>query len=93
MEHLTEIIGYLPPYVRTIVVLMLVAQPMAAFALGLLRAFRGYDLPWGASSDRLQSVMLWLVCLPAIVLVLLAFYVVGATIWQELADAFPQTGH
>ena len=93
MEHLTEIIGYLPPYVRAIVVLMLVVMPMARVALGAVRKSRKDKLPWGASSARLESVMLWLVCLPAIVLALLGFYIVVATVWQGLADAFPQTGH
>ena len=93
MEHLTEIIGYLPSWAKPIVVLAAVVMPMATVGFGAVRRSSKDKLPWGASSARLQSVMLWLVCLPAIVLVLLLFYIVMATVWQGLADAFPQTGH
>ena len=97
MEHLTEIalavVGDLPPYVRTIIGLMVALLIMARVALGVVQRFRKDRLPWGASSDRLLAAMIWLVCVPVIVVALLFLLYVGSAVWEEVADAFAQAAY
>ncbi len=88
MKHLAEIIAYLPPDYRTIVIIAVVTESLALTFYAALHSARNQQLPLGASSGVLRSVMLWLACLPLIILALLLLLAFGIEFWKELTNAF-----
>ena len=87
MEYLAEIIRGLPSEYRTIVIVAFVTVPLTLTVYAALHSARNEQLPLGASSNLLRSVMLWVACLPPIILALLLLLTFGIELWKELTHA------
>ncbi len=87
MKHLADIISQLPPEYRLIVALAFLAFLLAAIAYPVLISARKERLPWGASSNRLPAVMLWVMILVVIAVTALFFLNFGIEIWNILTQA------
>ncbi len=88
MKQLAEIISQLPLDYQTIVIVAVVTESLALTVYATLHSARNQQLPLGASSGVLRSVMLWLACLRPIILALLLLLAFGIEFWKELTDAF-----
>ena len=76
MPPITEILGYLPDDIKTIVALLVVLELTAMASFAFLHRIRDERLPFGASSPALRAIIAWLVALPPVVIFALALYAI-----------------